>query len=103
MERPSPQVHGRRDAQEKKDLRKILIPGLFMYFLLSGLGLFIRAGFSSPFFIPYLAGYLFLVFTASYFSLFSQERVPGVIFIGLGIIGLNLLLQVTGGAGSPFR
>ncbi len=84
-------------------MRKILIPGLLIYFLLSGLGLFLRPGFSSPFFIPYLAGYLFLVFTASYFSLFSQERVSAEIFIGLGIIGLNLLVQVTGGAGSPFR
>jgi two-component system cell cycle response regulator len=84
-------------------LRKILIPGLFVYFLLSGLGLFLRQGFSSPLFIPYVAGYLFLIFTASYFSLFSRERVQTDIFIGLGIIGLNLLVQVTGGAGSPLR
>jgi len=84
-------------------LRKILIPGLFLYFLLSGLGLFLRQGLSSPFFIPYLGGYLFLVFTAAYFSLFSRERVPAYLYIGLGIIGLNLIVQVTGGAGSPFR
>ena len=34
---------------------------------------------------------------------FSSAAIPGYVFVGLGIIGLNFLIQVTGGAASPFR
>lgn len=83
-------------------MNRVLLPGLLVYFLLSGLGLFLGSGLSSPFFIPFLAGVVFLFFTALYFSFFSTEQVPRFLYIGLAIIGLNLLIQLTGGSGSPF-
>ncbi len=84
-------------------MRKVLIPGLVFYGLLSGMGLFLGSGLSSPLLIPWLAGYLFLVFTLSYFSLFSRNQFNSFPFIVLGIIGLNFFVQVTGGAASPLR
>ena len=83
-------------------MRKVLIPGLVFYGLLSGMGLFLGSGPSSPFFIPWLAGYLFLVFTLSYFSLFSKNQFNSFPFIILGIIGLNFFVQVTGGVVHEF-
>ena len=84
-------------------MRKVLIPGLVFYGLLSGMGLFLGSGLYSPLLIPWLAGYLFLVFTLSYFSLFSKNQFNSFPFIILGIIGFNLFVQVTGGAASPLR
>ncbi len=82
-------------------MKKFLLPGLLAYAVISGLGLFLTSGVSSPLLIPWLTGYLFLVFAVSYVSLFSKERPPSSHFIILGILGLNFLVQLTGGSRSP--
>ena len=79
----------------------IIIPGMIIYCLLSGMGLFLRQGLASVYFLPWAAGFVFLVFIASYRSLFSKGRSHGLNFFILGIIGLNVLIQITGGAISP--
>jgi len=82
-------------------LRKIIVPGLALYCVVSGLGLFLRPELSSRILIPWLSGFVFLVFTLSYASLFTKERSNGFYYLILGIIGLNFLIQKTGGFGSP--
>jgi diguanylate cyclase (GGDEF)-like protein len=82
-------------------LNKIVVPGLALYSILSGLGWFLGPGLSSHLLIPWLAGFIFLVFTLSYAALFTKEHSNVFSFIILGTIGLNFLIQITGGAGSP--
>jgi two-component system cell cycle response regulator len=82
-------------------LRRIIVPGLVLYCIASGLGLFLRPGLSSRLLIPWLAGFVFLVFILTYASLFSKERSNGFYYLILGIIGLNFLIQKTGGFSSP--
>jgi two-component system, cell cycle response regulator len=86
-------------------LNKVVLSGLTLYALLAGLGLFLGAGLSSHFLVPWIwgAGYCFLVFTVSYRALFSKEYSSGFDFTILGIIGLNVIIQITGGAVSPFH
>lgn len=84
-------------------MKKILLPGLTLYALLSGPGFFIDSGPAVPFMLPWLAGYVFLAFSASYLSLFSKERPRPLIYIMLAVIGLNFVAQATGGASSHFR
>lgn len=103
MERALPQIQGRRDAQEKQGLKKILLFGLIFYTAMSCLGLFLADGLASPFLIPYLIGYLALLFIASYAALFRNTHLPVYHFLWLAAIGLNLIVQVSGGPASPAR
>ncbi len=82
-------------------MKKIIIPCLILYSISSGLGLFLRPGLSGHLLIPWLAGFLFLAFTISYAALFTKERSLGFSFLILGVIGLNFLIQITGGNDSP--
>lgn len=84
-------------------MNKLVVPGLVLYSIFSGLGLFLHQGLSSHFLVPWIAGYLFLVFIVSYFYLFSKTHSFSFEFIVLGIIGLNFVIQMTGGAASPFH
>jgi putative methionine-R-sulfoxide reductase with GAF domain len=84
-------------------LNTIVIPGLILYTLSSGLGLFIGPGLSSTILIPWLIGFVFLVLIVSYLALFGKDRSPGFESLILGIVGLNFAIQITGGAGSPFH
>ncbi|HEX9019856.1 MAG TPA: diguanylate cyclase, partial [Nitrospirota bacterium] len=83
-------------------MKKIVFPGLALYALSSGLGLFLHAGLSSRYLIPWLTGFVFLIFIVSYLALFGRRRVDAFAFFVLGVIGLNFLIQTTGGASSPF-
>jgi diguanylate cyclase (GGDEF)-like protein len=84
-------------------LKRIILPGLILYCIAAGAGLFLGPGLSSLFLFPWIAGYLFLVFAVSFLSLFTKERSLGFEFIILGVIGLNFIVQMTGGMGSPFH
>jgi ABC-type transport system involved in multi-copper enzyme maturation permease subunit len=55
-------------------LKKTVFPGLVLYTLSSGLGLFLRPDLSGWHLIIWLTGYLVLSLTVSYFSFFSRER-----------------------------
>jgi two-component system, cell cycle response regulator len=96
-----PQVQGGRDAQEKDHLNNIIIPGLLIYCFLSGMGLFLQKNLASPYFFPWAIGFVFLVFIVSYRTVFSKDRAQGLNYFILGIIALNVLIQITGGAASP--
>ena len=78
-------------------MKKIFLPGLVLYCVSAGLGLFLGSGLSSPFLFPWIAGYLFLVFAVSYHALFSKEGQTAFPFIVLGVLQLNFLLQISGG------
>lgn len=73
-----------------------------LYTLLSGLGLFLGNSLSSPYLILWACGFLFLVSAVSYRSFFRNEPLPGFELLILGIIGINFLVQLTGGTSSPF-
>lgn len=82
-------------------MNNALVSGLVFYGILSGAGLFLNSGVASPLLIPWIAGYLVLGFIVAYNAVFSADRRRGYEFLVLGIIGLNFLLQLTGGFGSP--
>jgi len=82
-------------------LNKIIISGLALYCIFAGIGLFRGPGLSSPYLIPWVAGFLFLIFIISYRALFIKDHSRGFYFFVLGIIGLNGVIQITGGYGSP--
>lgn len=84
-------------------MKKIIIPGLVLYTLSSGLGLFLGPGLSGKLLLPWLSGFIVLVFIVSYLTLFTKDRLDNFIFFVLGIIGLNFVIQMTGGADSPFH
>ncbi len=84
-------------------MKKIILPGLALYIIFSGLGLFLGRGLSSPFLVPWLSGYLLLILAVSYLSLFKKDYSSGFEFLVLGIIGLNFLTQLTGGWISPLH
>ena len=84
-------------------MKKIFLPGLLLYCISAGLGLFLGPGLQSPFLFPWLTGYLVLVLIISYDSLFVQERLNVFLFIVLGVILLNFLVQVTGGIHSSLQ
>jgi hypothetical protein len=81
-------------------LKKTVFPGLVLYALSSGLGLFLRPDPSGWHLILWLTGYLVLSLTVSYFSFFSRDRLNYFPFIVLGIILLNFFIQITGGSHS---
>ncbi|HTG01479.1 MAG TPA: diguanylate cyclase [Nitrospirota bacterium] len=82
-------------------MKKILIPGLLIYALCSGLGLFLRPDWSERVLVPWLAGYLILAFLLSYATLFTRDRPAGFLYLLFGIIGVNFIVQMTGGGRSP--
>ncbi len=82
-------------------MRKIVLPGLVLYCIVAGLGLFLKPGYAGYLLVGWLAGFLFLVFTISYLTLFTKDRDDGFSFTLLAIIGLNFLIQLTGGMQSP--
>ncbi len=83
-------------------MNKIVTPGIALYFLLAGLGPFISRGLSSAWVLPWISGYLFLVFLVSYEFVFSNSPILPVPFrfIVLGVIFMNFIMQLTGGAHS---
>jgi diguanylate cyclase (GGDEF)-like protein len=81
-------------------LKRTVFPGLVLYTLSSGLGLFLRPDPSSWHLIIWLTGYLVLSLTVSYVSFFSKDRLNYFPFIVLGIILLNFFIQITGGSHS---
>jgi diguanylate cyclase (GGDEF)-like protein len=83
--------------------------GLGLYALLACLGLFIRPGLidSTSSLVAlhcWIAGYLLLVFKVSYDFVFSDSPLLPVPFrfIALGVIFVNFIMQLTGGAHSNF-
>ncbi|MHB8846716.1 MAG: sensor domain-containing diguanylate cyclase [Nitrospirota bacterium] len=83
-------------------MKKIVAPGLALFFLIAGWGPFISRGLSNAWVFPWIAGYLFLVFLVSYEFVFSQSPILPVPFrfIALGVIFMNFIMQLTGGAHS---
>jgi diguanylate cyclase (GGDEF)-like protein len=91
-------------------LRKIILPGLVLYTLSSGLGLFLNPDPSGLLLTVWLSGYLLLALSVAYASLFFHSftrdvhhRLPlfsPFYFIILGIILLNFFVQITGGVHS---
>ncbi len=91
-------------------MRKIILPGLLLYTLSSGLGLFLNPDPSNLLLTVWLSGYLLLALSVAYASLFNQaftqeayQRFPlfsVFYFIVLGVILLNFFVQLTGGARS---
>ena len=78
-------------------MSKVTIPGLVIACIVSGLGLFISPGLSSPLLFPWVIGYLFLAIRVSYDAYVSPAPLKPFPFIVLGIVLLNFLVQVTGG------
>ncbi|MBS1128904.1 MAG: hypothetical protein H6Q96_1284 [Nitrospirae bacterium] len=90
-------------------MRKFVDLGLGLYALLACLGLFIRPGLtvsqlSLIALYCWIAGYLFLVFRISYEFVFSDSPLLPIPFrfIALGVIFVNFIMQLTGGAHSNF-
>lgn len=81
-------------------MSKVTAPGLVVACLVSGLGLFISPGLSSPLLFPWVIGYLFLALRISYDAYVSPSPFKPFPFIVLGIVLLNFLIQVTGGVHS---
>jgi two-component system, cell cycle response regulator len=78
-------------------LSKVITPGLVIACFVSGLGLFIGPGLSSPLLFPWVIGYLFLSLRVSYDAYVFPSPLKPFPFIVLGIVLLNFLVQVTGG------
>lgn len=95
----------KRSAEEKRPERfsgaeLVTTIGLLVYSSVACLGLFINAGFSDPLLYLWLAGFVFLVLTLSYNSYVSPKPLNKLSFLVLGVIALNLLVQVNGGVHS---
>lgn len=71
--------------------------GIVLYCGLSSLGLFLNAGFSEPLLLVWVAGFLSLAFYISYQSYISPRPLNRFLFLVLGVIALNLFVQVSGG------
>ncbi len=97
---PVPEIPGRRIEEATKALTKITTPGLVIACIVSGLGLFISLGLSSPLLFPWVIGYLFLALRISYDAYVAPSPLKPFPFIVLGIVLLNFLVQVTGGVKS---
>ena len=81
-------------------MRTIVVLGLAIYSIVACLGMFIKSGLSSPLIIFWLVGYLILSFVVSYDAYVTREGFNPLLLIVLGIIHLNFLVQVSGGAHS---
>jgi diguanylate cyclase (GGDEF)-like protein len=81
-------------------LSKTTTPGLVIACIVSGLGLFISPGLSSPLLFPWVIGYLFLALRISYDAYVIPDPLKPFPFIVLGVILVNFLVQVTGGVHS---
>ncbi len=71
--------------------------GLAVYCIIAAWGPFISLELSSPWVIPWVIGYLFLLFRISYEAYIAPPPVRPFPFVVLGIIILNFLVQVSGG------
>lgn len=81
-------------------MKKIILPGLILYLISSGLGLFLKPDPSSLYRTLWLTGYAILTIAVAYFSFFSKKRLNFFPFIILGVILLNFFVQITGGGSS---
>ena len=81
-------------------MKKIIVPGLILYCIASGLGLFLHPNPSGLYLALWLTGYMSLALVVAYESFLSRERLNFFPFIVLGIIQLNFFVQITGGAQS---
>jgi diguanylate cyclase (GGDEF)-like protein len=81
-------------------LSRVSTPGLAVYCLIAGLGLFIDRGLTGPWLIPWIAGFLFLIFRLSYEAYIAPPPFRPFPFVVLGVILLNFLIQVSGGVHS---
>lgn len=95
----------KRSAEEKRPDRVnsgelLTIAGLVVYAGVACLGLFISAGFPAPLLLFWLGGFVLLFLTLSYHSFVSPKPLNKFSFLVLGVIVLNLLVQVNGGVNS---
>ena len=81
-------------------MNKIILAGLVLYALSSGLGLFLGPGPSGLYLAIWLTGYIVLALAVFYESFFSRERINFLPFIVLGTVLLNFFVQITGGSHS---
>jgi diguanylate cyclase (GGDEF)-like protein len=81
-------------------LNKIILAGLVLYTLSSGMGFFLGPDPSNPGMALWLTGYIVLALAVSYESFFSRERLNFFPFIVLGALLLNFFVQITGGSHS---
>jgi len=81
-------------------LRGTVTTGLLIYCLIAAWGPFISLDISSPWVIPWVIGYLFLLLRVSYETYIAPPPIKPFPFIVLGIVLLNFLIQVSGGVRS---
>ena len=102
---PVPEIPGGRTEEATKTLSTITTSGLVIACIVSGLGLFISAGLSSPLLFPWVIGYLFLALRVNYDAYVNSAPLKPFPFIVLGIVllvlialqlGLGVLLVVAG-------
>ena len=81
-------------------MNKIILAGLVLYPLSSGLGFFLGPDPSNLHMTLWLAGYFMLAVAVSYESYFSTEPLNLFPFIVLGAVLLNFFVQISGGSHS---
>ena len=81
-------------------MNKILLAGLVLYTLSSGMGFFLGPDPSNLAMALWLTGYIVLALAVSYESFFSREHLNFFPFIVLGALLLNFFVQITGGSHS---
>ncbi len=83
-------------------MNRVVLLGLAVFTAFAGLSMFLRPGL--PSWLPglWIIGGFLLVAAVSYQALFTRASRTGLSFLVLGIIGLNALIQTTGGFSSPF-
>jgi diguanylate cyclase (GGDEF)-like protein len=91
---------GEKRSNDISGAELITTIGLIVYCSVASLGLFINVGFSNPLLYLWLFGYVFLILTLLYSSYISPKPLNKFSFIVLGVIALNLLVQVNGGVNS---
>ncbi len=81
-------------------MNKIILAGLVLYPLSSGLGFFLGPNPSNLHMALWLTGFIILALAVSFESLFSRSRLNVFPFIILGAVLLNFFVQITGGSHS---